>query len=1109
KSQNALKPLSEEAPQSAQSVENVGQALSSAANSAASTKKELGELSVELNNAKEEADKLGQKTEGLGEKSDDAENKLDDLGNAAEKSENKFKSLGTVLKSLGLAAAASAIGAAAAKLGKAIVSSYADYEQLIGGVETLFKESSATIQEYADNAYKTAGMSANEYMETVTGFSASLISSLGGDTAKAAEYANMAITDMSDNANKMGTDIESIKNAYQGFAKQNYTMLDNLKLGYGGTKEEVERLLEDAEKLSGIKYDISSYADVVSAIHVIQESMDIAGTTAAEAEHTISGSIDTLKGAISNLATGFGNAEADIEQLCQNVAEAFTNVVNNITPVIENIIAALPTAVNALLDAVGEMLPTMLQAAAELFSQMLSAILELLPELIPAAVDAVILIADTIIENAPLLTNSAVQLITELASGLGENADELIPAAMDAVLSIAQGLIDNADLLLDSAEQLVIGIRRGLINSVPRIAEAAPSIIIGLAEALLESAITLLVDLPLQILDNIANGMTGYNWDDTADSVMDNVCTAYEKAVDSVTERLTDIGESINRLLFPSKYEDIDTSEYEGYTREQLKSLINSTQDSLDYYKNALSELENVGYDFELLPEDMLKKLSDEFGEENLFALKELLEQEIQSLTDSKVEMLEAFRKLQSGELISQAAGDNVSVMAQYYEQQGKQAQKAAEMAENAADTISELEDKVSDEFKSAYDNLNMQQIYGEISEEEYYTKLEELLDSYHAYGLSAYNKYYSEINTYRNKQNENAAKEQEKADKEALKAQEEADKAALKKLTSSQKDSITEIKKSLAELAKTYQSQYDDILKQQETYAKKLKSGLDIFQKEETDDKIIYSISNIKEYKKQVDDLTNTIQKLKDRGLNSDLLSEIMDMDMSEGLIYGENLLAMSDSEFNDINDTYNDLAALIDKRSHELYSDELQTVNDNFVSDVKSLFGTLPSEIQNIGLETAAGFVQGLDLSKATVISDTSDYFEDIFDSITDNIDSASAAVDTVDEYVDAFKTELDTRSSEIYDAISKLFADTDAAAVIKTAVENEGSAVSASVSSKTKSDSSINVSDSGSKGIESLIDALNKPIYITLDGQTIAEYVISYTNNKSRATGVNVIK
>ena len=204
------------------------------------------------------------------------------------------------IKGAAVAAAAVAGVAAAAELVGTMTDSlwaYADYEQLVGGVDTLFKESSDKLQEYAANAYKTAGMSANQYMETSTSFAASLIQSLEGDTAKAADYANMAISDMSDNANKMGTAMESIQNAYQGFAKQNYTMLDNLKLGYGGTKEEMARLLADATAISGIEYDMSSYADVVDAIHVIQTEMGITGTTAAEASMTISGSIASAQAA--------------------------------------------------------------------------------------------------------------------------------------------------------------------------------------------------------------------------------------------------------------------------------------------------------------------------------------------------------------------------------------------------------------------------------------------------------------------------------------------------------------------------------------------------------------------------------------------------------------------------------------------------------------------------------------------------------------------------------------------------------------------------------------------------------------------------------------------
>lgn len=284
----------------------------------------------------------------------ETENSLDDLTRAANQSNTALEKIGATADKVasgaqkvadttaGISRTAQAGLAAAAAATVKIVDSYADYEQLIGGVETLFKGDAKTLVNYANNAYKTAGLSANAYMETATGFAASLVSSLGGDTKKAVEMADMAITDMADNANKMGSDIQSIQNAYQGFAKQNYTMLDNLKLGFGGTKEEMQRLLEEAEALSGVKYDIGNYADIVNAIHVIQTEMGITGTTAKEAEGTISGSIAAFKASVSNLLAGMGDANADVGQLTDNMIAAFQTMADNIIPILQNIWDHLP-----------------------------------------------------------------------------------------------------------------------------------------------------------------------------------------------------------------------------------------------------------------------------------------------------------------------------------------------------------------------------------------------------------------------------------------------------------------------------------------------------------------------------------------------------------------------------------------------------------------------------------------------------------------------------------------------------------------------------------------------------------------------------------------------
>lgn len=483
-------------------------ALKNAADSFGENDRRTQNWIVQLNNAKAELNGMERELDNSAEAADDLGDELKESGDEAVSSGGKFEKLGSVLKGVGAAmgAVALAAGAAAVKLGKEVISAYADFEQLVGGVDTLFGDASQTVQNYAANAFKTAGMSANEYMETVTGFSASLIQSLGGDTAKAAEVADMAITDMADNANKMGTDLSAIQTAYQGFAKQNYTMLDNLKLGYGGTKSEMERLLADAEKISGIKYDLSSFSDLTEAIHVIQTEMGITGTTAKEATETISGSMAGMQSAIDNLMAGLGNADADIEMLIGNVVEAFGHVVDNVVPVIENIVKALPPALDGILRAIGDLLPTLLSTVVDLFTQVLETLLSLLPELIPAAVDAVLTIVGALIDNLPLLIDAAVQLITALVMGLGSALPELIPAAVEAIITIVQGLLDSMDQILEAAFAIIQGLAEGLLNALPELIDALPEIIMTIIDFITDN-LPLIIKMGIELTVQLAFGL--------------------------------------------------------------------------------------------------------------------------------------------------------------------------------------------------------------------------------------------------------------------------------------------------------------------------------------------------------------------------------------------------------------------------------------------------------------------------------------------------------------------------------------------------------------------------------------------------------------------------
>ena len=437
-----------------------------------------------------------------------------------EKDSSKLKSIlskvgsvaSTAMKGVGVAVGTATT--AVAGLVTASVNAYAEYEQLVGGVDTLFKNSSEKLQEYADEAYKTAGMSANEYMNTVTSFSASLLQSLGNDTEKATEYANQAVIDMSDNANKMGTSMESIQYAYQGFAKQNYTMLDNLKLGYGGTKEEMERLLEDASKLSGIEFDISSFADVTQAIHVIQENMGIAGTTAKEASTTIQGSLNSVKGAWENLLVGMTNPNADFDTLIQNLIDSIATAGENLLPAIEQALIGVSELIDSLFpliaqkipDLIVQVLPQLISAGTGIVTSLVTGIQQNLPALVQGAIQIVTQLLTTLLSLLPQLLDMGAQILMQLVIGIGQALPELIPQAVNAVTTIVENLIDNIDLIIEAGMQLLIGLAEGLINAIPQLIEKIPIIIDKLLNAIIEN-LPKLVEMGVELVVKLAVGL--------------------------------------------------------------------------------------------------------------------------------------------------------------------------------------------------------------------------------------------------------------------------------------------------------------------------------------------------------------------------------------------------------------------------------------------------------------------------------------------------------------------------------------------------------------------------------------------------------------------------
>lgn len=469
---------------------------------------------------------------------------MKDATSSASKMTSVMQGIGSGVAKVGkgLAIAGTAAATAVTALVSKSVGAFADYEQLTGGVETLFGAGGRSVEEYAQSvgksvsdvqgtydslmnaqgavlenankAYMTAGMSANEYMDTVTGFSASLISSLGGDTTKAAEYANSALVDMSDNANKMGTDMESIKNAYQGFAKQNYTMLDNLKLGYGGTQEEMKRLLSDAEKLTGQRYDISSFADITQAIHAIQTQMDITGTTAKEASTTISGSWGSLKAAFENVLVGLTTGGDMFDQSLDALINTAVTFGQNIIPAIKGALSGVGYLIEGLAPVIGETIPplindlapTLANSAVSLISSLVNGLTQNATQFSECLSNIIIVAVDGISTVVPQLLDAASKIVSNLMQGLTNSMPQIVNGAVTLVEGLVNGLVNNIPLLIMGAVQLVASLANGLIANLPRIIDAGVNLITGIVSASY-SMMPQIIQNGMQLVVNLAVGL--------------------------------------------------------------------------------------------------------------------------------------------------------------------------------------------------------------------------------------------------------------------------------------------------------------------------------------------------------------------------------------------------------------------------------------------------------------------------------------------------------------------------------------------------------------------------------------------------------------------------
>lgn len=443
----------------------------------------------------------------------DYDSGLDEASKNTSNFADKLKTGLTTAAKVG-AAALTAAATGVAALTKASIDQYAEYEQLVGGVDTLFKDASDTIQQYASNAYKTAGVSANTYMEQATAFSASLIQSLGGDTAAAAEYANQAIMDMSDNANKMGTDIESIQQTYQSLMRGNYAMLDNLKLGYGGTKSELERLVADAEKLTGQALDPAKFSDVITAIHAVQENLGITGTTAEEAATTIEGSVGMMKAAWSNLMTGIADENADLDTLIGNFVSSVGTAADNVLPRITQILSGFGTAIQQLAPIIAEQLPTMVSsilpslvnAGSQLLVGLITGIVSAAPQLVAAVPGIISGFVDAIAANGPTLLSSGQQLLQMVSTGIVEGFPVILENGTTLLTNLIDGIMSALPDLIVRLPEIITGITNFISENLPNIVNSGIQILQSLITGIINAIPSLVSALP-QIINAIVNGI--------------------------------------------------------------------------------------------------------------------------------------------------------------------------------------------------------------------------------------------------------------------------------------------------------------------------------------------------------------------------------------------------------------------------------------------------------------------------------------------------------------------------------------------------------------------------------------------------------------------------
>lgn len=836
-------------------------------------------------------------------------------------------------------ASAAAVGAASAgvaALGTACINAYADYEQLVGGVETLFKDSADTIQTYADNAYKTAGLSANEYMETVTSFSASLLQSLDGDTEKAAAAADLAITDMADNANKMGTAMESIQYAYQGFAKQNYTMLDNLKLGYGGTKEEMQRLLADAEKLSGVKYDLSSYADIVEAIHVIQTEMGITGTTAKEASTTIQGSVASMKAAWANLMVGMADDTQDFDLLLSNFIESIGTVADNLLPrigvVIEGmgkLVAGLaPEIASALPTLTNELLPNLVELGVQSISALVQGIQENGDSLAAGALSIVGTLAEGLAELLPMVADTAASLVISLADGLTESLPNIIPVAIETISTLVENLTENANTVIDAGIQIILALGEGLIAALPQLIETIPQIVINIANVINENAPrliktalyligqlaiglikaipTLIANIP-QIIHAIVEAFMAFQWLNLGKQLIDGVANGVKKAGESMA---TAAKNTFSK--FKSKLAGVEVaSELKNIGKHIIDGIVGGI-------KNSLSRIANVAGK---IKDTLLSKLKGLF---KIASPSKLMKEEVGTYIGEGI----AVGIEESGQMAVDAAETVANGIIDAF----AGTETAVEYARRTAQKVGDVLERELTKQNAALQEMQKQADAQQAAEE--------LAD--HKKQLAEKN---AELNKAKKKDRQKILKEIAEIEDTWNKKQAKAEKAA-------EQQALQERISLLKQFQQKYEAALDTIERKQDSLQSKLADYGDLFERVKTEDgKELFQLGDLKDDIKQLEKYGDALEQLKEKGISDSLMGEIAGMGVQDAIDYMNKLLSMSDTKLDEYVSLFEQKQQMAQGVAEKFYKGEFDALEKSYTGELPAFLAGVKAEISDVG--------------------------------------------------------------------------------------------------------------------------------------------------------------